>query len=66
MIFLRPVCAKHRVLHHGEQRTRGRNSSQENSQTKDEGRYDTNKGAMDIWKGEEGDWWADGEGANVI
>ena len=55
------MCAKHHVLHSGEQRTRGRNSSQKNSQTKYVGGFDTKKGVVDIWKGEEGDWWADGE-----
>lgn len=59
MIYLRPRCAKNHIQHHGEQRgIRGRISSQRNSQSKDEGRCDTNKG---IWKGDEGHWWVDGE-----
>lgn len=51
------MCAKH----HGEQkRTKGRNSSRMNSQTKDEDRCDTHKGVINIWEGEKEDWGADG------
>lgn len=35
--------------------------SQGSSQTRDDGRSDTSKGVIEIWRAEKGDWWADGE-----